>query len=97
MTRDYFIIMVYCLMCELYQAIVEQYPIRRRDYAPVLSDEEVITMEICGEYFGHHRDQDIYDYFQAHYCHYFPQLRERTGFIRQAANLWQVKMRIQYL
>ena len=59
MTREYFIIMVYCLVCELYQFVVERYPIRRRGYAPALSDEEVITMEICGEYFGHHRDQDI--------------------------------------
>lgn len=95
MTRDYFIIKVYCLVCELYQDVADQYVIRSRGYEPALSDQEVITMEICGEYFGQHQDQDIYDYFQAHYRHFFPQLRERSGFVRQAANLWQVKMLIQ--
>jgi hypothetical protein len=60
-----------------------------------LTDAEVITIEICGEYFGLHQDEDIFDYFRAHYQHFFPQLRERTGFVRQAANLWAVKASIQ--
>jgi hypothetical protein len=60
-----------------------------------LTDEEVITLEICGEYFGFEQDETIYDYFRGHYAHFFPQLRERTLFARQAANLWQVKAMIQ--
>ena len=95
MTRDYFIIMVYCLVCKEYQTIVTQHPTRRRGFAPALTDEEVITMEICGEYFGLDKDKDIYAYFRTHYQHFFPQLRERTGFVRQAANLWTVKAKIQ--
>lgn len=95
MSRDYFIIMVYCLVCEQYQAVIAQQPVRRGGFPPALSDEEVITMEICGEYFGYDEDEDIYDYFRSHYQHFFPQLRERTGFVRQAANLWQVKAMIQ--
>ncbi|MEJ2750671.1 MAG: IS982 family transposase [Anaerolineae bacterium] len=95
MSRDYFIIMVYCLVCEHYPVIVAQYPLRRRGFPPALTDEEVITIEICGEYFGLHKDEDIFDYFRAHYYHFFPQLRERTGFVRQAANLWAIKARIQ--
>jgi hypothetical protein len=95
MSRDYFIIMVYCLVCEQYQAVIAQHPLRRRGFPPALTDEEVITMEICGEYFGLDQDEDIYDYFRDHYQHFFPQLRERTGFVRQAANLWQVKALIQ--
>ena len=95
MSRDYFIIMVYCLVCEHFQASVGGQPLRRRGLPPALSDEEVITIEICGEYFGFHQDEDIYDYFRAHYHHFFPQLKERTGFVRQAANLWQVKAMIQ--
>jgi hypothetical protein len=96
MTRDYFIIMVYCLVCEHYQAVIEQHPIRRRGFPPALTDEEVITIEICGEYFGFHQDEAIYDYFRSHYSHFFPQLRERTCFVRQAANLWAVKALLQY-
>ena len=95
MDRTYFIIFVYCLVCEHYQAIVKQHPLRRRGFAPALSDEEVITIEICGEYFGLSRDEDIYDYFRAHYRHFFPQLRERTLFVRQAANLWRIKAMLQ--
>ncbi len=77
MSRDYFIIMVYCLVCENYQAIISQHPIRRRGFPPTLIDEDVITIEICGEYFGYHQDEDIFDYFRSHYQHFFPQLRER--------------------
>lgn len=94
MSRDHFIILVYCLVCEQYQAVIAQYPLRRRGFPPALTDEEVIAIELCGEYFGLAQDEDIFDYFRAHYQHFFPQLRERTGFVRQAANLWAVKMMI---
>ena len=57
----------------------------------------MITIEICGEYFKINTDQDIFDYFQAHYQADFPQLRDRSLFVRQAANLWQVKAAIQQL
>jgi hypothetical protein len=69
--------------------------VRRGGFAPALSDEEVITIEICGEYFKLATDQDIYDYFRAHYRHFFPNLADRTLFVRQAANLWLVKAAIQ--
>jgi hypothetical protein len=95
MDRDDFIITVYCLVCEHYQVIQGQYPLRRGGFVPALTDEEVITMEICGEYFKCATDQDIFDYFRAHYRTWFPQLTDRTHFVRQAANLWQVKAAIQ--
>jgi hypothetical protein len=96
MDRDYFIILVYCLVCEHYQAIVKEQALRQRGPAPALSDEEVITIEICGEYLGYHQDERLYDYFRTHYSHFFPRLGERTLFTRQAANLWWAKMRIQH-
>jgi hypothetical protein len=95
MSREYFIIMVYVLVCENYQAVVGQQPLRRRGFPPALTDEEVITIEICGEYFGLNQDEDIFDHFRSYYQPFFPQLRERTGFVRQAANLWHIKARIQ--
>ena len=97
MDRYDFIITVYCLVCDYYQMVKEQYKIRRGGFAPALTDEEVITIEICGEYFKLNTDQDIFDYFQTHYQADFPQLRNRTLFVRQAANLWQVKAAIQHL
>src|SRR5919108_3479160 len=95
MDRDDFIITVYCLVCEHYQVIQASYPLRRGGFAPALTDQEVITMEICGEYFKCATDQDIFDYFRAHYRAFFPNLTDRSLFVRQAANLWQVKAAIQ--
>src|SRR5919202_6540512 len=95
MDRKDFIIIVYLLVCHHYQAIKTRFRLRRGGFAPALTDEEVITIEICGEYFKLARDEDIFDYFQAHFQAWFPQLRDRTLFVRQAANLWQVKALIQ--
>jgi len=95
MDRDEFIITVYCLVCEHYQVIKNIYSLRRGGFAPALSDEEVITMELCGEYFKLATDKDLFGYFRTHYAHFFPRLSERTLFVRQAANLWQVKAAIQ--
>ena len=95
MDRDDFIITVYCLVCEHYQAIQATYPVRRGGFAPALTDEEVITIEICGEYFKCATDQDIFAYFRTHDQHFFPRLTERTLFVRQAAHLWQIKAAIQ--
>src|SRR4051794_40214106 len=95
MDRNDFIITVYCLVCDHYPAIKATYGVRRGGVAPALTDEEVITIELCGEYFKLARDEDIFAYFQTHYQRWFPQLRDRTLFARQAANLWQIKALLQ--
>jgi len=95
MDRDTFIITVYCLVVEHYGAVATTYKVRHGGFAPPLTDAEVITMEICGEYFKHSCDKDLYDYFAAHYRHFFPRLPERSLFVRQAANLWRLKAAIQ--
>ena len=95
MDRDTFIIAVYCVVVEHYQALTAQRPLRRGGFSPTLSDEEVITMEICGEYFKQQTDKDLFGYFVQHYRHFFPALSERSVFVRQAANLWQFKAALQ--
>ncbi len=95
MDRDHFIITVYCLVCAHYQALALHQRIRRGGFAPALTDEEVITIEICGEYLKGGTDKDIFAYFRAHYQAYFPHLRDRSRFARQAASLWRVKELIQ--
>jgi hypothetical protein len=95
MDRDDFIIAVFLVVCEQYQAIQKQVRLRRGGFAPALTDEEVITMEICGEYFKLGCDKDIFAYFRTHYAHFFPKLTDRSLFVRQAANLWQVKAAMQ--
>uniref|UniRef100_UPI004057581B hypothetical protein n=1 Tax=Candidatus Electronema sp. TaxID=2698783 RepID=UPI004057581B len=83
MDRDSFIIAVFLTVCSQYDFIKNNFKIRRGGFPPALSDEEVITMEICGEY------------FKSHYRHFFPKLSDRSSFVRQAANLWQVKSAVQ--
>jgi hypothetical protein len=95
MDRHDFIISVYLLVCEHYQAIQACCSLRRGGFAPALTDEEVITIEICGEYFKLARDEDLVAHFQAHYQAWFPHLRDRSLFVRHAANLWQIKALIQ--
>jgi hypothetical protein len=91
MERDIFIIMVFCLVSEQLDILRKSHPFRRGGFAPALSDEEVVTIEICGEYFKLNTDKDLFNYFKAHYQDWFPALSDRTSFVRQAANLWHVK------
>lgn len=96
MDRAHFIITVYCLVCEHYAQICKSRPLRRGGFAPALSDEEVITIEICGEYFKCNTDEDVFAHFQTHYADWFPALTDRIAFVRQAANLCAVKAAIQH-
>jgi len=76
--------------CKIY------YPARKlrtRGTLPKLADSEVITMELVGEYMGLHSDEAIYNYFLMHWKHLFPNLPDRSNFVRQCANLWDVKQR----
>lgn len=67
------------------------YPLRKRGEKPSLSDSEVLTMEIVGEYLGHGSDKAIWSYFKEHWPHFFPKIGCRTSFSRQSANLNEVK------
>jgi len=74
-------------------------PIRERGPAPKISDSEVVTMEIVGEFLAIDTEKGIYHYFGRHYPHYFPKIKEIhrttfTPFTRQAANLWIVKEKL---
>jgi hypothetical protein len=84
-----FIISVFCLIDERLKGRC----IRQRGPAPKLSDAEVLTIEIVGEFLGMDTDKGIYLFFRRHYREWFPSLGEvhRTTFARQAANLWKVK------
>jgi hypothetical protein len=97
MERDTFIISVYSLIVEIMHIIEKNYVFRKKGFPPKLTDAEVITIEICGEFFKLHEDTEIYNYFKRHYLHFFPNLPDRTTFVRQSANLWQVKLLCQSL
>jgi len=85
-----FIINVYCCVEEIYREIVTT-PLRSRGFAPKLTDSEVITMEIVGEFLGKDHDMQIYHYFYGNWLSWFPNLGSRANFVKQSANLWKVK------
>ncbi len=97
MERDIFIISVYCLVVEIMQVVEKSCKFRQKGFPPKLTDAEVITIEICGEFFKLHEDTEIYNYFKRHYLSFFPNLPSRTTFVRQSANLWQAKVICQAL
>ena len=89
MDLNTFIVAVFCLVDDR----LKGRRIRQRGPAPKLSDSEVLTIEIVGEFLGLDTDEAIFRYFRRHYAEWFPTLGEvhRTTFARQAANLWKVK------
>jgi len=88
-----FIVAVFCLVDDQLKG---RRRLRQRGPAPKLSDSEVLTIEIVGEFLGLDTDKAIFRYFRRHYAAWFPALSEvhRTTFARQAANLWKVKERL---
>jgi hypothetical protein len=69
--------------------------LRQRGRRPELSDSEVVTMEIVGEFLGKDCDTDIWRYFKMHWLHFFPKIPDRTNFAKQAANLHVLKRMLQ--
>lgn len=89
MDLDTFIITVFCFVDDW----LTGQPLRQRGPKPQLSDSEVLTLEVVGEFLGLETDTGIYAFFRRFYGEWFPPLRtiDRTTFARQAANLWVVK------
>src|SRR5215204_4057083 len=92
---DSLIIAVFCLVDDTLRRVAPG-RLRQRGPRPTLSDAEVLTIEVVGEYLGLDRETELFSYFRRHYPHFFPALRRvhRTTFVRQAANLWVVKERL---
>jgi hypothetical protein len=92
-TRDEFIIHVYCLVVQYFQQRFPT-PLRHAGFAPALSDEEALTIELVGDFLGMETDKHIYRYFRKHYQTWFPHLPDRSTLVRQWQNLWRVKYEI---
>jgi hypothetical protein len=90
---DNLIITVFCVIDDAMKELFQEHRLRARGPDPLLTDSEVITMEMIAEYKGIDEDQAIFNYFKQHYAHFFPLLKKvhRTTFTRQAANLCQAK------
>lgn len=92
MTPQELLLQVFCLVDDELQAVGLTNP-RARGPAPALTDAEVITIELVGEFWGLDADRAMYRHFAAYHAAEFPALARvhRTTFARRAANLWAVK------
>lgn len=95
MPIDEFIIWMYCCVDRHLSNVTSGHKLRSRGFPPALSDSEVITMELVGEFLGIDTDKGIWQYFKNHWRHFFPTIGSRANFAKQAANLWHVKQLIQ--
>lgn len=91
MSLEDFIIIAYCCVEQGLIQLKGHEKWRSRGFAPKLSDAEVITMELVGEFLGYDTDTAIWRYFKNHWTSWFPGLGSRANFSKQAANLWKVK------
>ncbi|MEW6180956.1 MAG: IS982 family transposase [Chloroflexota bacterium] len=84
-----YLVGVFCLVDDF----LKDKRLRQRGPQPTLSDSEVLTMEIVGEFLGIDTDSGIFRHFRRYYGDWFPALRriDRTTVVRQAANRWAVK------
>jgi hypothetical protein len=89
-----FIIHVYCCVEDVCRQLVKT-PLRSRGFQPKLTDGEVITMEIVGEFMGKDQDKSVWRYFRNHWHSWFPHLGSRSNYVKQSANLWDLKGLIQ--
>ena len=90
-----FIITVFCIIDDELKKMLDGKKLRSRGRYPTLTDSEVITMEIVGEFLGKDCDKSIWEYFKNHWLHFFPKLPDRSNFVRQAANLHVIKRSLQ--
>lgn len=87
-----FIITVYCCVADSYRELVT-HPLRSRGFETKLSDEEVITMEIVGEFMGKDQDKSLWRYFRNHWHDWFPS-RAATSAIRGVGSTLKVEHRV---
>ena len=94
MPIDEFIIKIYLMVDDYYKKIVTN-RLRQGGYAPKLTDSEIITMELVGEFLQMDTDSQIHQYFKQHWQTWFPQIGSYPNFAKQCVNLLQVKTLIQ--
>lgn len=95
MNLDNFITEVYTLIDDEYKNLTKFVNLRKRGFKPKLSDSEVITMELIGEYLGFYKDLSIWKYFKNNKLYLFPRLGSRSNFVKQSSNLSSFKEILQ--
>lgn len=89
--NDYIIVM-FCLLDDLYKNFIKKHKIRKAGFNPILQDSEIITMLIIGETLNLADNKQIWLYFKANHQDYFPAIMNVSYkvFNKQATNLWHI-------
>jgi len=95
MELEDYIIWLYLEVERFYEGIVKGGRLRQRGFAPGLSDIEVITIELFGEYQGYGDDKAIWRYMKDHWLAWFPRLSSYKTFAKHCANLMCIKQEMQ--
>lgn len=95
MSIEDFIITVFCIIDDELKKLLNGTKLRQRGRHTMLTDSEVMTMEVVGEFLSKDCDKSIWEYFKSHWTHFFPRIPDRSNFVRQAANLHVVKRMLQ--
>lgn len=81
-----FLVAVYTLIDDLYQAHLAPVKPRRRGRRPALSDSEVLTLLVLGQWLGN-SERGLLRHAQAYWRSYFPRLLSQSAFNRRARDL----------
>jgi hypothetical protein len=94
---DLFVTAIYCFLCnDPYPAYCQRFgKPRRSGFELALSDAERLTIELVGQFSGYSNQKQLYEQMRTRFGSWFPGLKDRTAFIRQSANLWQIKAWMQ--
>jgi hypothetical protein len=92
---DTLIVATSCLIADALPSVLDGRPLRQRGPRPTLTDAEVLTLEVVGEFLGLDQDTAIDASVRRHDGTWFPQLAaiHRTTFARPAAHRWVLKER----
>jgi Transposase DDE domain len=94
MSPEHIIIGLYLRIEAFFEEVLDGHRLRFCGRRPQLTDAEVLTLEIFGEMQGHHTDAAIWRYAHQHWLAWFPKLSSYKAFVKQCANLVDIKKRL---
>jgi hypothetical protein len=84
---DTFLVAVYCLLDDLYQAEIAGARPGARGFRAAMSDSEVLTVLVLGQWQRSRSEREFLAYVQAHWRAYFPRQLSQSAFNRRARHL----------
>jgi hypothetical protein len=84
---DTFLTIVYCLVDDVYKAEFARLKPKRRGHRPEMTDSEVLTLALLGQWQQDRSESAFVRYTCAHWQSYFPRLLSQSAFNRRVRDL----------